>query len=42
MFKLTNETQIEAGKPWRIQVKGVRLKVPENAKCSIEHERFSG
>ena len=31
--------KVEAGKSWKIQVKGVRLKVPENAKCSIEHER---
>mmetsp|Transcript_31958 Transcript_31958/g.46694 ORF Transcript_31958/g.46694 Transcript_31958/m.46694 type:complete len:123 (+) Transcript_31958:17-385(+) len=33
---------IDAGKGWRITVQGVTLKVPENAECSVEHEREDG
>lgn len=29
---------VEANKGWRIQVGGLRLKVPETAKVSVEHE----
>jgi amphi-Trp domain-containing protein len=30
---------LEADKPFRIQIAGVRIRVPERAQFSIEHER---
>lgn len=33
---------IEAGEAWRIQVAGVRIKVPEDAEVSVEHEVVDG
>jgi amphi-Trp domain-containing protein len=30
---------LEAGKPFRLQIAGERVCVPERAVCSIEHER---
>lgn len=36
----TLDVQLEGDKSFRIQVKGERLNVPENATCSVEHERL--
>ena len=33
---------LEAGKPFTIQVAGERLRVPANARVSVEHERGDG
>jgi amphi-Trp domain-containing protein len=33
---------LEAGKPFTIQVAGERLRIPANARVSVEHERGDG